>query len=136
MRIRAFFRQVFAFPVRWLISVKSIPANIETELGIEKSKPILYLVQTASFTDQVALRLSTKSLGLPDPQTDVNFLGESHKRTYFLNRPQTLFTRKVKKTSIEDTFTELFHIHRENPDLDLQVIPVFISWGRAAGNEL
>lgn len=135
MRIRAFFRQVFAFPVRWLISVKSIPANIETELGVEKSKPILYLVQTASFTDQVALRLSTKSLGLPDPQSSVEFLGAEHKRTYFLNRPQTLFTRKVKKTSIEDTFTQLFHIHRENPELDLQVIPVFISWGRAAGND-
>ena len=134
-RIAVFIRYLLAFPVRWLISVKSVPANIESELGISKTKPLLYLIQTESFTDQIALQLSARALGLPDPRSKICFVEQEQNRSYFLVRPQSLFTRKIKRTQIEDTFTEMFHLHRENPDLDLQVVPVFISWGRAAGSD-
>lgn len=131
----AFFRKIVALPIRWLISVNSIPANIEVELGIDKKKPLLYLLQTDSITDLVALQQSAAGLGLPDPTSSIEFLGEQHKRCYFLSRPQSLLSRKVKKTSIEDVFTSMFHLHRENPELDLQVVPVFISWGRSSGKK-
>ncbi|MBF7074432.1 glycerol-3-phosphate 1-O-acyltransferase PlsB [Glaciecola sp. MH2013] len=133
--VRSLLRKVFTSPIRWLISVRSVPANIEAELGIDKKKPILYLIQTESITDLVALQKSTAGLGLPDPSSTISFLGEEHKRCYYLSRPQGLFTRKVKKTEIEDVFTDMFHLHRENPELDLQVVPVSISWGRSAGKE-
>lgn len=133
--IIAFVRKIFTLPIRWLISVNSVPANIEAELGIDKKKPLLYLVQTESITDLIALQKSAAGLGLPDPSSAIEFLDEPHKRCYFLTRPQSLFSRKVKKTSIEDVFANMFHLHRENPELDLQVVPVFISWGRAAGKK-
>ena len=133
--VRAFLRKLFTLPIRWLISVKSVPTNIESELGIDKKKPLLYLIQTESITDLVALQLSAAGLGLPNPASPIEFLGEDHKRCYYINRPQSLFTRKVKKTSIEDVFTKMFLLHRENPELDLQVVPVSISWGRSAGKE-
>lgn len=129
------FRWLASKALGWLVSVKSIPADIEKELGIDTSKPIVYLLQTKSFTDQLALQKSTKALGLPSPFVRIEIAGEARKRRYFLTRPQTLFTRKVKKTSIEDVFTEYFHLHREHPTIDLQVVPVFISWGRSAGKE-
>jgi glycerol-3-phosphate O-acyltransferase len=132
---RAFFRKIVTLPIRWLISVNSVPANIEAELGIDKKKPLLYLIQTESITDLVALQKSAAGLGLPDPTTSIEFLGAQHKRCYFLTRPQSLFSRKVKKTAIEDVFTNMFHLHRENPELDLQVVPVFISWGRSASKK-
>lgn len=127
----AYFRKVFTAPISWLVSVNSVPANIEVELGIDKKKPLLYLIQTESITDLVALQQSAASLGLPDPNSAIEFLNEDHKRCYFLTRPHSLLSRKVKKTSIEDIFTHLFLLHRENPELDLQVLPVFISWGRS-----
>jgi glycerol-3-phosphate O-acyltransferase len=133
--VRAFFFNIFIIPIRWLISVNSVPANIEVELGIDKKKPLLYLIQTESITDLVALQKSAAGLGLPDPNSPIEFLGGEHKRCYFLTQPQSLLSRKVKKTTIEDVFTNLFHLHRENPDLDLQVVPVFISWGRSAGKK-
>ncbi|MFQ3251285.1 MAG: glycerol-3-phosphate O-acyltransferase [Glaciecola sp.] len=132
---RAFFRKILTSPIRWLISVNSVPANIETELGINKQKPIIYLLQTESIADLVALQKSTAGLGLPNPVAPIEFLGQSHKRCYFLTRPQSLFSRKIKKTSIEDVFTNTFLLHRENPELDLQVVPVFISWGRSTGKK-
>nr|WP_136250832.1 glycerol-3-phosphate 1-O-acyltransferase PlsB [Ningiella ruwaisensis] len=133
--IRSAFRFIMSKAVGWLVSVKSVPANIEKELGIDRSKPIIYLLQTESFTDQVALEKSTKALSLPDPFEDIIIEGTPRKRRYFLDEPQGLLSRKVKKTAIEDIFTEYFQLHRQHKELDLQVVPVFISWGRSAGKE-
>lgn len=129
------FRWLATKAIGWLISVKSVPADIGKELGVDRTQPILYLLQTESFTDQLALAKSTRALGLPSPFEQLVIAEQQRKRRYFLTRPQNLFTRRVQKTSIEDVFTEYFHLHREHPELDLQVLPVFISWGRSAGKE-
>ena len=133
--IVSFLRSLLAKPIGWLVSVKSIPGDIEKELGIDKSRPIVYLLQTASFTDSIALEKSTQQLGLPSPREKLCLLDKQHKRSYFLDRPQNLVSRKVKPTTIEDTFTVMFKYHREYDDLDVQVVPVFVSWGRNAGKE-
>ena len=36
----------FSFLVKWLVKVNNIPSDIENELGIDKSKPIIYLLGT------------------------------------------------------------------------------------------
>jgi len=133
--IVTFFRWVISKIVGLLVSVKSVPADISKELGIDTSKPIVYLLQTESFTDTLALEKSTQSLGLPSPFSDITIAGEQRKRRYFLSRPQGLFSRRIKKTSIEDVYTEYFNLHRKHSDLDLQIVPVFMSWGRSAGKE-
>ena len=74
---RAFFRKIVTLPIRWLISVNSVPANIEAELGIDKNKPLLYLIQTESITDLIALQKSAAGLGLPDPATSIKFWGKN-----------------------------------------------------------
>lgn len=135
LNIGSAFRWLVSRAIGWMVAVKSVPADIEKELGIDRAKPIIYLLQTESFTDQLALTKSTKSLNLPSPFDTIEIAGAQRKRRYFLSRPQSLFGNRIKKTSIEDVFTEYFHLHREHPDIDLQVIPVFISWGRSAGKE-
>lgn len=134
-QIVAFLSGLLAKPISALVSVKSVPADLEKELGIDKSRPIVYLLQTKSFTDSIALAKSTRALGLPDPNTPITLINQEHKRSYYLARPQKLFSSKVKPTTIEDNFTEMFQYHREYEDLDVQVVPVFISWGRSAGKE-
>lgn len=130
-----FFKGLLAKPIGFLVSVKTVPSNLETELGIDKQKPIVYLLQTASFTDSIALSKSTKSVGLPSPFENLEINQQSYKRSYFLNRPQNIFSRQIKPTTIEDSFTSMFQYHREIDDIDVQVVPVFISWGRSAGKE-
>lgn len=130
-----FLRLLIAKPIGWLVKVKSIPGDLTKELGIDASKPIVYLLQTKSFTDAIALSKSTQALGLPSPYDALDLVNEKHKRSYYLNRPQSLFSRKIKPTTIEDNFTQMFHYHREHTELDVQVVPVFISWGRSAGKE-
>lgn len=133
--ITGLFRWLISKPISWLVKVNSVPADVERELGIEKSRPILYLMQTESFTDQVALQLSTKQLNLPDPFTPVDYAGEKQKRRFSIKQRQRFFTRASKQSKIEHTFTQMFTQHRENPELDLQVVPVFVTWGRSAGRE-
>lgn len=128
-------RFVLTKPIGWLVSVKNVPADLEKELGIDKSRPIVYLLQTKSLTDSIALEKSTKALGLPSPLKKLSLVNKEHNRSYYLNRPENIFTRKIKPTTIEDHFTEMFQYHREFGDLDVQVVPVFISWGRSAGKE-
>lgn len=133
--IGLFFRKLIAAPIGWLVSVKSVPNDLTNELGIDKTRPIVYLLQTKSFTDAIALQKSTEELGLPSPNKMLTLVEQEHNRSYYLNRPQSLFTKRIKPTTIEENFTKMFNLHREFEDLDAQVVPVFISWGRSAGKE-
>ncbi|OJF69850.1 glycerol-3-phosphate 1-O-acyltransferase [Alteromonas sp. V450] len=124
---------VFHYPVKLLVKAHSIPVNVETELGIDKNKPIVYLLPTNSITDQLALRMSAQSLGLPSPTETLKLAGREYSSTLFLRKTQPIFRAEAKDTDIEAVFTELFHLHRDHENLDLQVVPVYVTWGRAPG---
>jgi glycerol-3-phosphate O-acyltransferase len=128
-------RAIITVPVKWLVKAKSIPNDIENELGIDKSKTIIYLLRTHSITDLLALKMSTNAHGLPKPTQNIIIAGQEHQSCLFLQEPQSVLTKKVKVTDIAENFTRLFHLHRENPDLDLQIVPVSIFWGRAPGKK-
>jgi glycerol-3-phosphate O-acyltransferase len=124
---------LFHYPVKLLVKAHSIPVNVETELGIDKSKPIVYLLPANSVTDQLALRMSTEALGLPSPTDTLTLAGREYPSTLFLRKTQPIFRSQADDTGIEDVFTDLFHLHRDHHQLDLQVVPVFVTWGRAPG---
>ncbi|WP_269518090.1 glycerol-3-phosphate 1-O-acyltransferase PlsB [Alteromonas sp. BMJM2] len=131
--MRKAFLSVFHYPVKLLVKAHSIPVNVDSELGIDKEKPIVYLLPTNSVTDQLALRMSTQALGLPSPTDTLTLAGREYPSTLFLRKTQPLFRTTGDNTGIEDVFTDLFHLHRDHKNLDLQVVPVFITWGRTPG---
>ncbi|MFT4993867.1 MAG: glycerol-3-phosphate O-acyltransferase, partial [Paraglaciecola sp.] len=126
-------RAIITVPVKWLVSANSIPVDIENELGIDKTKTIIYLLRTHSVTDLLALKMSTDALGLPKPTGKLSLAGQEQRCCLFLQEPQSVLTRKVKISNIADNAARLLRLQRENPDLDLQIVPVSIFWGRAPG---
>jgi glycerol-3-phosphate O-acyltransferase len=118
-------------PVRWLVKVNSIPSDLEEELGIDKTRPIVYLLRTHSVTDQLALKMSAEKMGLPKPTSRMNISGQRLSSCLFLQKPRSVLNRKSKSTSIQEEAAKLFNLHRENPDLDIQIVPVSIFWGRS-----
>lgn len=122
-------------PVKWLVRAKSIPADIEQELGIDKTKPIIYLLQTHSVTDQLALKMSTENLGLPSPMNSITLAGQEQRSCLFMKQPPSILRGKSKDTDIAEVFTRLFKLHQDNQDLDIQIVPVSIFWGRAPGKK-
>lgn len=123
-------------PTRWLVRTSTIPTDIEGELGIDKQKPIIYLLRTNSVTDQVALQMSTKFLGLPRPDKILNIGGNGMPNCLFLQKPDSLISSRTRITDLNQNFTDLFSVHRQDPDLDMQIVPVSIAWGRGPGREL
>ena len=123
---------VFHYPVKLLVKDHNIPANVESELGIDRSKPIIYLLPTNSVTDQLALKMSTQRLGLPSPTEQIELAGKSYPGSVFLRKTEPLIGRS-SHTEVETIFSNLFHLHRDHDDVDVQVVPVFVSWGRAPG---
>lgn len=124
---------IITVPVKWLVKANNIPSDIESELGIDKEKPIIYLLRTNSVTDQIALKMSAESLGLPIPTKQILLDGSEHKACVFLEQPQSVFKRSKKGTGIDQDFTRMFQLHRDNLELDFQIVPVSIFWGRAPG---
>ncbi len=124
---------VFNLPTKWLVKTKSIPADLEKELGIDKSRPIVYLLRTHSITDLLSLKMSAKSLGLPSPVEPIKVAGKEVPSALFLQEPQSLFSRKIKGTDIDAEMAKLLDLHRDNKDIDFQIVPVSVFWGRAPG---
>ncbi|MFT6991747.1 MAG: glycerol-3-phosphate O-acyltransferase [Paraglaciecola sp.] len=122
---------IVTVPVKWLVKVNSVPSDLEAELGIDKTRPIVYLLRTRSVTDQLALKMSAAALGLPNPTVDMDIGEQRHASCLFLQKPSSVLNRKTKGTSIQEDAAKLFRLHRENPDLDIQIVPVSILWGRA-----
>lgn len=124
---------IITVPVKWLVRANTIPSDIESELGIDKTKPIIYLLRTNSVTDQIALKMSSDALGLASPTKPLVIEGQEYKSCVFLEQPKSVFRRSSKGTGIDTDFTKMFQLHRDNTELDLQIIPVSIFWGRAPG---
>ncbi|KXI30180.1 glycerol-3-phosphate 1-O-acyltransferase PlsB [Paraglaciecola hydrolytica] len=127
---------LISFPVKWLVKANNIPTDINKELGIDTTKPILYLLRTHSVTDQIALNMSAEALGLPNSSSRITIAGESHRACLFLQEPKSVLTRKVKVTNVAEKFTHMFELHRRDPSLDIQIVPVSIFWGRAPGKKI
>lgn len=130
-----FFLNFIKYPTRWLLKTSSIPNNIQNELGIDTSRPIVYMMRTNSVTDQIALETSTRLKGLPSPSQLLTIKDKKVPACLFLEEPESLFSKQKKHTNISKQFSELFNMHRDDKELDLQIVPVSVFWGRAPGKE-
>ena len=87
---------IITAPVKWLVRANTIPSDIESELGIDKTKPIIYLLRTNSLTDQIALGMSASAIGLPAPNKPLIIDGNDYKSCVFLKQPKSVFKRKQR----------------------------------------
>lgn len=131
--LQRIFMAIIKFPARFLIKTNVIPTDLESELGIDRSKPIIYLLKTQSVTDLIALQKAMEGLNLPDPVGAIPIQGQEHHTTLYLEQPQSVISRKVQTTTICDQFTQIFKLQRQDPKMDLQIVPVSMFWGRAPG---
>ncbi|AWL10579.1 Glycerol-3-phosphate 1-O-acyltransferase [Saliniradius amylolyticus] len=131
--LQRFWLTLVSIPNRLLVRTKTIPADIEEELGIDPNRPVLYLLNTRSSSDLLALRNSCRDKGLTDPTDRVTLAAQTFPATVYLNKPQGLFSRKVAATDAANRFSELMNLQRQHPELDFQILPVSVFWGRAPG---
>lgn len=128
------FYQLLKYPLRWRVNSKIVPntskskhASSETDVN----HPIFYVVRHQSASDILTLSESCKKLNLPDPLQNVCINGTSFQRTICLSASPEIFCSHSKKDhqAIKQGL-DLLHQHSQNPQLNAQLIPANIIWGR------
>ncbi|MFA0510250.1 MULTISPECIES: glycerol-3-phosphate 1-O-acyltransferase PlsB [unclassified Vibrio] len=133
---QSFSRSLMKLPLSVLVKGTSIPSNPVEDLNIDLSKPIVYALPFRSSVDILTLQKHALELGLPDPLSKLEIKGKSLQRYVFISSRKTLLQDDdyVPSSSIE-VFSELLSLHADDSELDVQVIPATVLWGRKPGKE-
>ncbi|MGF1722919.1 glycerol-3-phosphate 1-O-acyltransferase PlsB [Vibrio kyushuensis] len=129
-------RSLLKLPLSLLVKGKAIPSNPIEDHNIDADKPIVYALPFRSSVDLLTLQKHVLELGLPDPLSPVVINGQSFPRYVFTSTRPTLVQRNqdVPNTSIS-LFSSLLELHQFDSNLDVQIIPTTVLWGRKPGKE-
>ncbi|QIX95542.1 MULTISPECIES: glycerol-3-phosphate 1-O-acyltransferase PlsB [Cedecea] len=122
-------------PLSVLVKSKSIPADPQTELGLDPSRPIMYVLPYNSKADLLTLRAQCLEHDLPDPLEPLEIDGALLPRYVFIHGGPRVFTYYTPKEESVKLFHDYLDLHRSNPDLDVQMVPVSVMFGRSPGRE-
>lgn len=129
------YRKLLEFPLSFLVKNNPIPANPAEELQLNLSQPIVYVLPYTSQTDFVIFRRNCLSLGLPDPAEKNDIQGVLLPRYVYLDEGRRFFKSKGAKDETIQVFNKYLELHRTFEDLDVQLVPVSVLWGRSPGHE-
>ncbi|EKK4000767.1 glycerol-3-phosphate 1-O-acyltransferase PlsB [Cronobacter sakazakii] len=122
-------------PLSVLVKSKSIPAAPCPELGLDTSRPIMYVLPYNSKADLLTLRAQCLVHDLPDPLDPLVIDGTELPRYVFIHGGPRVFTYYTPKEESIKLFHNYLDLHRSNPDLDVQMVPVSVMFGRSPGRE-
>lgn len=129
-------RSLLKLPLSALVKGTAIPSNPIEDHGIDIHKPIVYALPFRSSVDLLTLQTHAKELGLPDPLQPLELNGKSFARYVFISARPTLMRndQHVPSDSIA-LFSELLELHKFDTELDVQMLPATVLWGRKPGKE-
>jgi glycerol-3-phosphate O-acyltransferase len=122
-------------PLSVLVKSKSIPADPQAELGLDPSRPIMYVLPYNSKADLLTLRAQCLAHDLPDPLEPLEIDGAVLPRYVFIHGGPRVFTYYTPKEESIKLFHNYLDLHRSNPNLDVQMVPVSVMFGRSPGRE-
>ena len=122
-------------PLRVLVKSKSIPAEPAQELGLDTSRPVMYVLPYNSKADLLTLRAQCLAHDLPDPLEPLEIDGALLPRYVFIHGGPRVFTYYTPKEESIKLFHDYLDLHRNHPDLDVQMVPVSVMFGRSPGRE-
>lgn len=132
----AFSRSLLTLPLSLLVKGKTIPSNPIEDHGIDLTKPLVYVLPFRSMVDLLTLQKQALMLGLPDPLQPLECNGQTFTRAIFTSSRPTLVANDhdAPAESIAH-FSQLLALHRHDPQLDVQLLPITVLWGRKPDKE-
>ncbi|EKM32264.1 glycerol-3-phosphate O-acyltransferase [Vibrio harveyi] len=119
-----------------MVKGTTIPSNPIDDLNIDLTKPIVYALPFRSNVDLLTLQKQALSLGLPDPLSPLEINGKTLTRYVFIaSRPTVMSNDNDVPSESVSLFTELLELHKLDSELDVQMIPATVLWGRKPGKE-
>jgi len=131
--LRSIFYFLLKLPLRLFVRSKIV---LDAQTPVEtSSKPIFYVVSHQSASDLLALQRACKKQELPDPLGKVKINNTLFDRTICLAKPTSMLGLKRSKTQALQQGLEILHQHHTNKELDAQLVPVNLIWGRVPTQE-
>ncbi|OSN06496.1 glycerol-3-phosphate 1-O-acyltransferase PlsB [Lonsdalea iberica] len=132
---RKIYYKLLNFPLKLLVKSKIIPLDPIAELDIDPTRPIFYVLPYNSKADLLTLREKCLALGLQDPLEPLIVDGQALPSYVFVNNGPRVFRYYVPKEKSIKLFHDYLDLHRDNPSLDVQMVPVSVMFGRSPGRE-
>ena len=131
--LRSFFYLLLKLPLRLFVRSKIV---LDAQTPIETSThPIFYVVSHQSASDLLALQKACQQQALPDPLSKVTINNKLFDRTICLAKPTSLWGFTRSKTKALQQGLAILNQHHINKNLDAQLIPVNLIWGRIPTQE-
>ncbi|WHP62821.1 glycerol-3-phosphate 1-O-acyltransferase PlsB [Vibrio harveyi] len=133
---QSFSRSLLKLPLSVMVKGTTIPSNPIDDLNIDLAKPIVYALPFRSNVDLLTLQKQALSLGLPDPLSPLEINGKKLTRYVFIaSRPTVMSNDNDVPSESVSLFTDLLELHKLDSELDVQMIPATVLWGRKPGKE-
>jgi glycerol-3-phosphate O-acyltransferase len=133
---RKLYYKLLNLPLSFLVKSKVIPTDPISEHGIDPTRPVMYVLPYDSKADLLTLRAQCLSHDLPDPLAPLEIDGTLLPRHVFIHDGPRVFPYFVANPESVKLFHDYLDLHRSNPDLDVQMLPVSVMFGRAPGREI
>ena len=116
-------------PLNALIKYRVTPQPLGEQMGLDPTRPVVYILPTRSWGDLFALDRICTDLGLPSPRrTGTNFPTPE--------RPAVMYLPALLETRLRPTeLSAVVDSAAADPAFDAQVVPVSVFWGRNPGQE-
>jgi glycerol-3-phosphate O-acyltransferase len=121
--------------IYYWIRTKVLPENL-AELDLDPNKPVCYVLQTRFLSNLLVLETETRNLKLPRALSRIKSpLLKEDRAVFFLTRSDTATPLQKNRFEYSPRYVRLVQAARANPELDVQLVPVSILWGRSPDKE-
>ncbi|OTA18985.1 dihydroxyacetonephosphate acyltransferase [Xenorhabdus beddingii] len=132
---RKIYYKLLNLPLKLLVKSKLIPTDPIAELRLDTTRPILYVLPYHSKTDLLTLRQQCLAQELPDPLDPLEIGDTQLPSCVFIDNGPRVFRCYAPKHESVKIFHSYLDLHRNNSDLNIQMVPVSVMFGRSPGRE-
>ncbi len=117
------------------VRTQVLPEDLAS-LKLDPNKPVCYVLQTRFLSNLLVLEAETKKHGLPRALGGMQSPQLKEQRSlFFLTRSESGGPLQRNRFEYSPRYVRLVQAVRANPELDVQLVPVTILWGRSPDKE-
>lgn len=136
LTLKKLFYILLNLPIKLLVRCNIVSDKPVDSNNLSAEQPTFYIIRHQSASDLLTLQKACKLLNMPDPLEQAQIQGQSFCRTLCLEKPTSFLPWKTNlKTNAIEQGSEILKLHQSDPKLDVQLIPVNLTWGRTPTKE-
>ncbi|MBD3657343.1 MULTISPECIES: glycerol-3-phosphate 1-O-acyltransferase PlsB [Marinobacter] len=112
-----------------------VSGNSREALGLDPQKPVCYVLQYSSLSSRLVLEQEVRRAGLPGAEAALPITSAPPHSFFFLYRRTGGMFRRRQTPVLTQQFRDLVSDGVSHPELDVQLVPVSLFWGRSPDKE-